>query len=285
MMVRPSFVPTSGVLAGLVLSIAVGACLEPEPFTCVQDVQCDAHGQAGICDRSGICIYAADGCPSGYAIADGTCAMGMLLETDSGVGGNSSPADGGDGADGGGEDAGSTTDASGAASVTDSSTPGETTSAGETTAEPVGCASSIDITDQGVVGASSTFENYEPWLSVDTDLSTSWFSTGPEPGNAPTDYVWATAADHCIDRILIVGNGQNGNTNFRTDFGFESVTVRVFDSLDNLTFEETRGLPGTPDPTTTVEIGEVGNRIVLALFDHEDEGCGGFAELQVVGEL
>ena len=264
---------------GLTLSVSLGACLEPEAFTCVQDLQCDAHGQVGICDLSGICIYAAEGCPSGYATADGTCAMGMLIDTDSGAGGNS-------GADGGGDGGGGDTTtgaASGAASVTDSSTP-ETTSMGDSTGA-VGCGASIDITDQGVVGASTTFQNFEPALAVDTDLSTSWFSTGPEPGNSPTDYVWTTAADRCIDRILIVGNGQNENTSFRTDFGFESVTVRVFDSTDNLTFEETRGLPGTPDPTTTVEIGQIGNRVVLALFDHEDDACGGFAELQVLGEL
>lgn len=269
-------------VAGLAASLSLGACLEPPSFSCKQDVQCNANGAVGICDLTGICIYDAPGCPSGFATADGTCAMGMLVDTDS-----STPGDGGngdsDGSDGGGGGTTTTGGATTVADVTDSSDPSTTT--GEMTTGVDGCADAVDITDEGVVGADSTFDEFEPALSVDADLSTSWFSTGPEGGNAPTNYNWTTAADRCIDRILIIGNAQHEDPGFRTDFGFESVTVRVFDASDNLVFEEARGLPGTPDPDTTVEVGTVGSRVVLALSDHEDDTCGGFSELQVLGEL
>lgn len=69
---------------------------------------------------------------------------------------------------------------------------------------------------------------------------------------------------------------------FSEDFGFGSVTIRVFRGVQQV-FEETVALPGTPDPDASVFAGVIGDRVELQFNDHESPECGGFAELIVTG--
>jgi hypothetical protein len=268
----------------LALAIGLGAgtlgpgCVEAGAFACTMDLQCNANGVIGRCDMpTGTCLYTSAGCPGGLETAEGDCFPGTNPTT----GGSAGATDGGSTVS-----AGDTSgDGPGSTSTAPTDTDAGTSDPGTTGASACDGAS-VDVTDQGIVGASSTFNNFEPALAVDGDLSSSWFSTGPEPGNAPTDYSWTMGVDRCLERVLLVGNALNENPNFRTNFGFESMVVRVFDSGNDLVFEQTHGLVGTPDPDTNIDLGGVvGNRVVLSLTGHEDPSCGGFSELQVIGQL
>ena len=134
-----------------------------------------------------------------------------------------------------------------------------------------------------MVGASTVFPEYPPILSVDGDLSTSWFSTGPEGG--PSAYSWVLSGDRCIYGIEIHGNALHSNPSFREDFGFGAVTVKVLDVAGSVVFSEAADLAGTPDPDVVLDTGGVvGSRVVLELTGHESVDCGGFSELEVTGD-
>lgn len=146
-----------------------------------------------------------------------------------------------------------------------------------------------NITSIGWVEVSSVFDpffgsSYPADLSVDGNQGTSWFSAGPESDGAPTFFKWITQSNACIQELQIIGNGNHNNADFRQGFGFESVTVRMYDTSGSEVFRETYGLPGTPDPTVEVVTGGVeAHRIELYLDGHESNDCGGFSELMVYG--
>jgi hypothetical protein len=137
------------------------------------------------------------------------------------------------------------------------------------------------IAGEGSVEASSIFEGFPVSLSVDGDRSTSWFSTGPGAGGSPSLYRWTGTRDDLITTVSVLSNAQHSEPSFRTGFGFGSLTVQVLDANDNVVFEETVALDGTPDPDVVVQPGVVGRTVVLSLSGHEDPGCGGFSELQI----
>jgi hypothetical protein len=68
---------------------------------------------------------------------------------------------------------------------------------------------------------------------------------------------------------------------FRTGYGFETVTIQVFTAADDLVFEETVSLDGSPDPDVHVEPNVIGQWIHLTFTGGEAPDCGGFAELYV----
>lgn len=140
----------------------------------------------------------------------------------------------------------------------------------------------VDITKEGSVHASTTSPGYPAELSIDGDPTTSWFSTGPEPNGVPTRFEWTQGRDDLITTIYLHGNGENGTPDFRTHYGFGSVTVRVLDASGNVVFEQKDiPLPGTPDPDVTVHPNVTGRTVVLLFSGHESKDCGGFSELQV----
>ncbi len=57
--------------------------------------------------------------------------------------------------------------------------------------------------------------------------------------------------------------------------------VQVYNAADELVYEETVNLDGSPDPDVHVEPNVVGQWIWLVFTRHEANDCGGFAELQV----
>jgi hypothetical protein len=146
---------------------------------------------------------------------------------------------------------------------------------------PNASGTNLDITGEGSVGASSTFSGFPDALSVDGDRTTSWFSTGPGAGGSPSIYRWTGTRDDLIANVTVLSNAQHSEPSFRTGFGFGSVTVQVLDAADNVVFEETVALDGTPDPDVVVRPGVVGRTVVLSFAGHEDPGCGGFSELQI----
>lgn len=147
------------------------------------------------------------------------------------------------------------------------------------------CEAGLDVTAMGTVVASSTFgdDEFPATLGVDGDAATSWFSAGPGRDKAPANFAWTLENPRCLGTLVLTGNGAHANPDFRELFGFEAVTVRVFLGEETV-FETGESLRGTPDPTVTVELGDVvGDRVELELSGHEDAVCGGFAELQITG--
>ncbi len=278
---------TAGRLEALpaMLGLGVGllaGCLQVDAFACVEDSQCMLDGNAGRCVLAEqTCVYPNNTCTTQWSTAAGDCVLspGVI-----GTSGDSSAVEPSEGTDEPDPDSGGSLPVDGSSTGPDD---GATTSAAETTTGvPGGCPGPTDdITALGVVSATSVFsDDYFPPLSVDGNFASSWFSSGPEDGNEPTFYQWSDLESHCISHITITGNGLHSNPSFRTGFGFEHMIIRLYDGSDAVVFEEMFDLNGTPDPTVTVEPNVEGMRIELELFDHEANNCGGFSELQVVGD-
>jgi hypothetical protein len=90
--------------------------------------------------------------------------------------------------------------------------------------------------------------------------------------------------DHCIDEITILGNGAHENADYHEGFGFEGLTLTLFDTSGAEVLRKDFDLQGTPDPTITLDAeGIMAHRILLELHDHESIDCGGFAELEITG--
>ena len=273
------------VALGLILPAVVllGSCIEPPVYLCTDNSVCVLNNVQGQCDVSSqTCVYPGPECPSNYRDGHGNCVDGPIGMSSSGG------------------DSASSTSSSSTTTPTDPSDPSgnasteeggeETTtsdSAGETDTGSSCANSTQNITADGVVGASTVFSGYPPILSVDGDLSTSWFSTGPEGmgGGMPSVYTWTLTEERCISRISLSGNGLHSNPAFREDFGFDSVTVRVFNDANDVVFEGSEDLPGSPDPDVTMmPMGVTGSRVLLEFYGHESEECGGFSELTVLGQ-
>jgi hypothetical protein len=257
---------------GLLVGLLAGGCLKTPPYACSSDDVCVLNNVSGRCDvPSGTCLYPAPDCASKVADAHGSC-------FESGTDATDDP---------------TVADASGSASMTSTSAattePDDTSTSGDSTpstsTSPVSCVGpGVNITDDGFVGASTVFPDFPPIRAVDGDVSTSWFSTGPEDG--PSAYTWTLNEERCIFGVRIVGNAMHSNPSFREDFGFGAVTVKVLDIEGGLVFSESRDLEGTPDPDVDLDTGGVfGSRLVLEFTGHESSDCGGFSELEVTGDL
>jgi hypothetical protein len=139
-----------------------------------------------------------------------------------------------------------------------------------------------EIASEGTVEASSIYDsNYPASLAIDGDLSTSWFSAGAIKGDANPVYTWTGQQDDLIASIELISNREHQVVDFRTGFGFESVTVQVLDAQGNVVFEEGASLEGTPDPDVTFTPNEVGRSIRFIFSGGEAPDCGGFGELKI----
>jgi hypothetical protein len=139
-----------------------------------------------------------------------------------------------------------------------------------------------EIAAEGTVEASSIYDaTFPASLATDGDLSTSWFSAGAVKGDGIPTFVWTGVQEDFIATIDIVSNREHEVVAFRTGFGFDTVTVQVFNAADDLVFQETIDLSGTPDPDVHVEPNVVAQWILLTFSGGEAPDCGGFAELMV----
>jgi hypothetical protein len=138
-----------------------------------------------------------------------------------------------------------------------------------------------DAAPEGAVQASTTYPGYAAAAAVDGDVTSSWFSAGSQADGQDSTFTWHGLRDDLIASVTILSNADHATPDFRTGFGFESVTIQVLDSAGALAFEETLALPGTPDPHVTVKPGVVGRSVHLTFTGHEAPDCGGFAELQI----
>lgn len=138
-----------------------------------------------------------------------------------------------------------------------------------------------DATFEGIVSASSTYSGYPTTLAVDGDRSTSWFSAGSQVDGDSSVFQWTGSQDDLIATISIISNESHAERSFRTNFGFEAVTIQVLDANNGVVYQELVGLPGTPDPFVTVRPGVNGRSVRLIFTGHESPDCGGFGELQV----
>jgi hypothetical protein len=148
---------------------------------------------------------------------------------------------------------------------------------------------SSDITDQGTIIVSSEYPggDYPASLAIDGDVTTSWFSAGPE-ANGTTSFEWLAfppGQGINLDTITIIGNADHPE--FPTGFGFDQVTVFLYDEAGNTIAPDPpliAQLTGTPDPDVVIQVGGVRVSGFLLLFSgSEAQDCGGFAELIVTG--
>jgi len=280
---------------GAALGLVVGsACLDIPSYVCTGDTQCVAEGVFGACDfQSGVCIYPNQGCPTFYSDVQGNCtgpANGAAGTGADGADGadDGTPDDGGspdtgmdDGVDDGVDDGSNDTTTDGP-DLTDDGPPDTDTS--DTNDLPCGGAPLSNITGEGVVSASSVFDDgFEAAESVDGDLSTSWFSSGPGAGD-PSIFEWSAGQDVCITTIVFTGNGLHTNPSFQDGFGFGLLNAIVFDEFNGIAFEQLIPSPGMPGEMIAVG-GVVGRRVRFELSDHESNECGGFSEMQVLGAV
>ncbi|MDQ1492348.1 MAG: hypothetical protein QOJ23_4862 [Actinomycetota bacterium] len=135
----------------------------------------------------------------------------------------------------------------------------------------------VDITSRGAASASSEYPGgaYPAHLAVDGNVTTSWFSAG---GTGST-FTW-TGPLATITEVDAISN--RNHPEFPTGFGFGQVIVRVL-RAGSVVFQQTVGLPGTPDPDVTVFPNVAGDTVALQFLQPEAPDCGGFAELRVKG--
>jgi len=139
-----------------------------------------------------------------------------------------------------------------------------------------------NVTAAGTVFASSVFSGaYAEQLSIDGDLTTSWFSAGSSVDGPASSFTWQATQDEFITDIDVFSNASHQTQAFRTGFGFATVTVQVLGSTGNIDFEQRLELPGTPDPNVSVRPNVFGRTVRLLFEGHEDPTCGGFGELIV----
>ena len=139
----------------------------------------------------------------------------------------------------------------------------------------------IEIASEGTVDASSIYDSTFPAsLAIDGDPTTSWFSAGPDEDGI-TRYVWTGVQEDFIATIDLISNQDNEAVEFRTGYGFESVLIQVYDAQDQLVYEETVSLAGTPDHYIQITPNVVGQWIWILFSGSESPDRGGFSELKV----
>jgi serine/threonine protein kinase len=162
-------------------------------------------------------------------------------------------------------------------STTTTTTSTTTTTTTTTTAPPA-----QNITASGTVGATSEYSGeFATGLAVDGNAATSWFSDGTKTGDDSEEYRWNAPSPVTVAKIEVIGNA--AHPQYPTGFGFEKVTVYVYDPSGAIAFRQEVALSGTPDPNVTVTPNVVGTSVGLYFEGHESPDCGGFAELRVYG--
>ncbi len=283
----------------LPLALALG-CLEEPAYQCQSDDVCFYKGFAGVCDlASASCAYQSVDCQGLSSIEGWVNARGLCVPAPNNAEPSSTTGDSGGGITSGStstvststpptsdptNDAESSNGIVTAGESSSGSAESESSSSGLTSGSSNGCEGlTDDLTDQGTVTATTTFNGFPASNSIDGSLSSSWFPTGPEGDGGPSVFSWSTVTDRCINRIEVDDNSAHSNNDFRSGYGFASATVRVIQD-DIVVFEEMVSLPGTPDGPFAVETSGVqGSRVLIELSGHENTTCGGFSELRVIG--
>src|SRR5690606_24048401 len=148
-----------------------------------------------------------------------------------------------------------------------------TTEATTTTAPP---AEPSDVTAEGSVTASSEADpSSAADRAIDGNAATSWFGTGSDGEPIASVFTWEHPDVIEIARVTVVGNGGHQDPGLRTGTGFESVTVEVL-ADGSVTYSETFGLPGTPDPTINARPAAPGNTVRLTFTGAEGASRAGF---------
>lgn len=145
------------------------------------------------------------------------------------------------------------------------------------------------LTDSGTATASSVYQGaYPPNLAIDgLDFGTSWLSGGSNADGDTSRFTWTSPTPQFMATCGIVNNSNNNEVNFRTGFGFDQVTFRVFsgpNATGNVLREQTLAYPKTAElPFAQFSPLVTGQSIQLLFTGHENPASGGFSELIVVG--
>jgi hypothetical protein len=152
-----------------------------------------------------------------------------------------------------------------------------------TTTPTTTVAPGTNIASTGTATASTTFAGgqFPASNAVDGDLSTSWFSAGPDAG--PTIYSWTAPDPTHVSQVTLTGNHQNADPSVRTKFGFGHVDVLIKNG-DTVVLNSGFDGPGNAVQVVTIPVGATITSIVLTFSQGEDttRSCGGFSELAVL---
>jgi len=285
------------VIAALLL--CAGCDVFPSEFACSEDTQCARGAQQGRCVM-GRCAFRDEGCPSGFRF-DTSAGEGASTCTVASVDAGPIPESADAGPPPTEDDAGPRVDSGPDAGPLDGNgcggdtvlpglpgTPCGTCDMGRYACDGEEAVVCVDepsfpdvVTHQADVQASSVFSFlHRAELAVDTDLSTSWFSSGPE--GVPTRFALEFRSRQCFSTIQWFNNYGHDNVDFREGFGFGQAVFRVLDG-EEVVYSEIVELPGTPDPNQRLDLDPpVGGDTIEMLFTgHEDSSCGGFGEVIV----
>jgi hypothetical protein len=138
-----------------------------------------------------------------------------------------------------------------------------------------------ELTVFGTASASSEYSSeYPASAAVDGDPTTSWFSVG-DADDPTSEYRWDSPNEVLVTEVEVVSN--EDHPEYPTGYGFEKVTVHVYDRSGAIAFRQEVPLPGTPDPDVNVKPNVRGVAVELHFEGQEGPDRGGFAELRVYG--
>ncbi|NNF08764.1 MAG: toll/interleukin-1 receptor domain-containing protein [Acidimicrobiia bacterium] len=163
---------------------------------------------------------------------------------------------------------------------TTTTVPPTTTTSTTTTTTTTLPVADYDATREGTVSASSLLcGSYGATKATDGSVTTSWISGRGDVESST--FVWTGDQDEFIGSVSIISNAAHSRTSYRTNHGFESVTVQVIDAAGTVVYEEDVELPGTPDPDVLVYPNVIGRSVSLLLMGPETPSASGFAEFNV----
>ncbi|GJM26980.1 MAG: hypothetical protein DHS20C16_33950 [Phycisphaerae bacterium] len=140
-----------------------------------------------------------------------------------------------------------------------------------------------NITGLGGGSASSRFSaDFPVAAALDADSFSSWFSDGGTDEDNSEVYTWQLVQDteYIISRVEVDPEQFEGGGKF----GFAGGTLRILDASGGVAFSQDYGFAASRvEIDQAIPEGTRGRSVQLILNVHQDQSCGGFAELRVFG--
>ncbi len=141
----------------------------------------------------------------------------------------------------------------------------------------------FNITGLGGGSASSRFSaDFPVAAALDGNSGSSWFSNGGTDTDNSEVFTWqlADSTEYLITRVETDPEQFEGGGKF----GFAAGTLQILDINGGVTFSQEYGFSGSRvSIDQAIPEGTRGRSVQLILVGHQDQSCGGFAELRVFG--
>jgi hypothetical protein len=141
----------------------------------------------------------------------------------------------------------------------------------------------VNITGLGGASASSRFSaDFPVAAALDGNSGSSWFSNGGTDEDNSEVYTWQLVedAEYIISRVEVDPEQFEGGGKF----GFAAGTLQILNANGGVAFSQDYGFAGSRVVIDqAIPEGTLGRTVQLILVGHQDQSCGGFAELRVFG--